>query len=208
MNNFWDERFASEEYVYGVEPNVYLKQAMDKYLTGGKMLFPGEGEGRNAVYAARKGFEVVACDQSIEGKRKTEKLAEQAGVTVDYHVGNLLDMDCKGAPFDAVALIYTHFPEEVRKQIHQKIAGLVVEGGLIVMEVFSKKQIENQKANPASGGPRNIDMLYNKEIILNDFDEFEPLEINETETFLKEGIGHNGMASVIRFVGRKKIMND
>ena len=204
MNHFWDKKYASDEYVYGTSPNVFLKQSIEKYLTTGKLLFPGEGEGRNAVYAAQMGFEVVACDQSIEGKIKAEKLAAQAGVQIKYHVGNLFDIDCKDDSFDAVFLIYTHFPSDMRKAIHDKMTELLKPGGLVVMEVFSKNHTRHQQVNPSAGGPRDIDMLYTKEHILSDFDDFIPLEIEEVETRLAEGAGHDGLATVIRFVGRKK----
>ena len=205
MSNLWDERYASREYVYGIEPNVYLKEAIERYSLSGKILFPGEGEGRNAVFAARMGLEPIAFDQSAEGKAKAMKLADRFGVKIDYRVGDLFEMDFEELSFDASALIYAHFSPNIRPMIHRKIGSLVKPGGIVILEGFSKIHVEHLKINPHAGGPRNIDMLFTKEMILSELSDFEPIEIEETETHLSEGIGHNGMASVIRFTGRKRL---
>ena len=74
MKEFWEIRYAEKQYAYGENPNVYFKEQLDK-LKPGKILLPAEGEGRNAVYAAKQGWEVMAFDLSSEGKNKAEKLA-------------------------------------------------------------------------------------------------------------------------------------
>ncbi|QQP51340.1 Uncharacterized protein FKW44_012666, partial [Caligus rogercresseyi] len=84
----WDSHFAQDEYVFGEEPNVYFKEELDK-LEVGKILLPAEGEGRNGVYAAKKGWKVFAFDQSMKGKAKAEKLAQKHGVTLDYGIADL-----------------------------------------------------------------------------------------------------------------------
>lgn len=204
MNQFWNKKYASANYVYGVEPNVFLKASIEKYVNSGTILFPGEGEGRNAVYAAQKGLSVTAFDQSEQGKIKALKLAAEAGVNIDYRVGDLTRMNFPKASFDAAALIYAHLQPDIRKLIHNSLSGFIKPGGIVILEGFSKSHIENQKINPHAGGPRDIKMLYDRELIINDFSEFEPLLITETEVFLEEGTGHNGKAAVVRFVGRKK----
>ena len=89
QSNFWDERYSSEEYVYGVEPNQFFKQVLDKIPVPGKLLLPGEGEGRNAVYAAKCGWLVDAYDQSINAQKKALKLAEINDVIINYSVVDL-----------------------------------------------------------------------------------------------------------------------
>ena len=107
----WNERFSAEEFAYGEEPNLYLKEQLEKLPTG-KILFGGEGEGRNAVFAARLGWDVSAFDISVEGKKKAQKLAEKNKVTLDYRVGELETLQFQSEEFDAVALIYAHFQAE------------------------------------------------------------------------------------------------
>ena len=104
-NNFWDERYAVEDYVYGTEPNDFLKEELPK-LTAGKILFPGEGEGRNAVFAAQLGWEVTAFDSSTEGKAKAERLAKAKGVSIDYQLASYDEAEFPAESFDALVLIY------------------------------------------------------------------------------------------------------
>lgn len=203
MNQFWDKKFADKEYIYGVEPNVFLKDSIEKHLNSGSILFPGEGEGRNAVYAAQKGLSVVAFDQSEQGKIKALRLAAEAGVNIDYRLGDLSQMNFPENYFDAAALIYAHLQPNIRTQIHRNIGGFIKTGGIVILEAFSKNHVENQKVNPNAGGPRNVEMLYTKNLIMDDFNDFEPLLIIETEVFLNEGAGHIGKANVVRFIGRK-----
>ena len=56
MKEFWDSRYSAEEYVYGILPNEYFKSKLITDEKSGNILFPAEGEGRNAVYAALKGL--------------------------------------------------------------------------------------------------------------------------------------------------------
>lgn len=203
MKEMWDNRYVVNEYIYGENPNEYFKYAIDTFLPSGKILLPAEGEGRNAVYAAQKGLETVAFDQSAEGKSKAEKLANKAGVEIDYQVGEFSGLSFANENFDAAALIYAHFAPQLRSRYHRLIGNLINPGGLIIVEGFSKQHIEYQNINPNIGGPRNIDMLYTKEMIQNDFSDFEPIELIETEVELSEGSGHNGIGKVIRFIGKK-----
>jgi len=99
MTDFWNERFGAEEYAYGTAPNQYYKEQLDKLLPG-KILFPAEGEGRNAVFAAKLGWQVTAFDPSIEGKRKAEKLATENSVSIDYRIDNYENVSFPANHFD------------------------------------------------------------------------------------------------------------
>ncbi len=204
MKDFWDNKYASDEYVYGKLPNEYLKYVISNKLLNGKIMFIAEGEGRNAVYAAEHGLDVVAFDQSTEGRNKAMRLANDRGVNVDYIVGDFMEFPFDQENlFDGAVLIYAHFPHHQRTLYHHFVANNIKPGGIIILEAFCKEHINNQNINPAVGGPRDIDMLYSKEIILKEFKDFVPIEIEETEIYLSEGIGHNGIAKVVRFIGRK-----
>lgn len=204
MNEMWDHRYASEAYAYGTEPNDFLKEAIQKYHLRGSMLFPAEGEGRNAVYAAKQGLKVSAFDISIEGKKKALSLAEKEKVKINYDVGNLFDLDIIHKKYDSAALIFAHFPPPILSKYHQKIGDLIVEGGMIILEGFSKEHLPLRAANPKVGGPNKIEMLFSTASIKNDFPDFEIIELEELEVELQEGQFHNGRGKVIRFAGKKK----
>lgn len=203
MKEFWNERFSMDEYVYGEEPNEYFKSQFLKFDPG-EILFAAEGEGRNAVFAAKEYWKVAAFDQSDTGKMKAEKLAEKNGVQVDYKVGNLPELGYDEKEFDAVALIYAHFLREVRADYHKLLISYLRRDGLIFFEGFSEKHPEFQKKNPQVGGPKDASLLYSMEEIKKDFGELKFLELYETEVELNEGEYHKGTGAVIRFVAQKK----
>ena len=199
----WNDRYSNEEFAYGEVPNNYLKEQIEK-LSAGKILFPAEGEGRNAVFAARLGWTVSAFDISDEGKNKAIRFAEANNVTIDYQVGELESLNYQSEQFDVIALIYAHFPAAIKSAIHKTLDQFLRKGGIIIFEAFSKKHLEYLAKNDKVGGPKDIESLFSIEEIQSDFPNYEIIELEEKEIELNEGIFHNGTGSVIRFVGRKK----
>lgn len=199
----WDERYRTDEFAYGEEPNNYLKEQLEK-LPVGTILFPAEGEGRNAVFAARLGWIVSAFDISTEGKRKALQLAQTHKVTIDYQVGELQALQYAGGQFDVIALIYAHFPTDIKSLYHKTLDRYLRKGGFVIFEAFSKKHLDYIARNEHVGGPKDIAMLFSIEEIESDFANYEIIELEEMEIELNEGFFHNGTGSVIRFVGRKK----
>jgi 2-polyprenyl-3-methyl-5-hydroxy-6-metoxy-1,4-benzoquinol methylase len=197
-SSFWNERYSGQEFVYGTEPNAFLKEQLAK-LPAGKILFPCEGEGRNAVFAAQQGWKVNAFDQSEEGFKKAQQLAKQNSVDVHYQVADALEVEYPKESFDAIALIYAHFPSAIRQEIHQKMVSWLKSGGYIILEAFNPAQLKN-----SSGGPKDVSMLLTMEILEENFKELT-IEVLAYETIiLQEGKFHQGEAEVVRFVGRKK----
>ncbi|MCX2743720.1 class I SAM-dependent methyltransferase [Mangrovivirga sp. M17] len=203
MKQMWDERYSGEEYAYGTSPNIFFKEAIDKYNINGNILMPAEGEGRNAVYAAKKGLNVTAFDISTEGRKKALKLARKENVEIDYHVGDFMKMDISNKKYDVAALIFAHFPPELLSKYHKKIANLIKPGGFVILEGFSKNHYELRQADPKAGGPPDIDMLFSIESIKEDFSNFKILQLKESETHLSEGKYHNGLSRIIRLIGKK-----
>jgi SAM-dependent methyltransferase len=199
----WNDRYRTDEFAYGEEPNNYLIEQLVPLDTG-SILFPAEGEGRNAVFAAKLGWKVFAFDISIEGKNKALQLAENNKVNIDYQVGELEELDYKAEQFDAIALIYAHFPAAIKSTYHQKLDQYLRKGGLLIFEAFSKKHLDYLAKNERVGGPKEIDMLFSIDEIKSDFANYEIVELAEKEIELNEGLFHNGQGSVIRFVGKKK----
>jgi ubiquinone/menaquinone biosynthesis C-methylase UbiE len=197
MSQFWNERYAVEEYVYGTKPNRFYCEQLEK-LPPGKILFPAEGEGRNAVHAATKQWQVTAFDTSIEAKKKAEKLATKNNINLIYHHSDYETIKLEKESFDCVVLIYAHIQPEKRKAYHQKMASFLKPGGTLILEAFSKNQIKYN-----TGGPKNMEMLYSNKELHNDFSFFSELSVYETEIELDEGPFHNGSASVVRVRGTK-----
>lgn len=198
----WDERYSNDEFAYGIQPNNFLKQEIEK-LDSGTILFPAEGEGRNAVFAAKLGWKVFAFDISKEGKNKALQLAENNQVKIEYQVGELQSLNYKTEQFDAIALIYAHFPAEIKSSLHKMLNTYLRKGGIIIFEAFSKKHLNYVLKNEKVGGPKDIASLFSIDEIQSDFNNYEILILEETEIELNEGLFHNGTGSVIRFVGRK-----
>lgn len=199
----WNERYSNDEFAYGTQPNNYLKDQLQKLETG-SVLFPAEGEGRNAVFAAQLGWNVSAFDISAEGKNKALQLAENNNVEIDYQVGELQNLNFQKEQFDVIALIYAHFPADIKSSIHKMLDTYLRKGGYIIFEAFSKKHLDLVLKNEKVGGPKDIESLFSIDEIKSDFPEYDIIELVETEIELNEGIFHNGTGSVIRFLGKKK----
>jgi ubiquinone/menaquinone biosynthesis C-methylase UbiE len=198
----WDTRYGGMEYAYGKEPNLFFKEQLGNFHPG-RILLPAEGEGRNAVYAAMKDWEVTAFDLSEEGKQKALLLAEEHSVSINYLIGDLEHLDFNKHAFDAIGLLYAHFLEDKKSMLHKKLDDYLKPGGVVIFEAFSKKHLSFAEANPKVGGAMDIKMLFSVEEIEADFSNYKIDLLEEKEIILKEGIYHNGIGSVIRFVGRK-----
>ena len=199
----WDERYSKDEFAFGKQPNNYLKEQLEK-LNVGTILFPAEGEGRNAVFAANLGWTVSAFDISMEGKKKADRLAKINNVTIDYQVGDLQEISFDTEQFDVIALIYAHFPANIKSLYHKTLDKYLRNGGVVIFEAFSKRHIDYVSKNGRVGGPRDLESLFSMEEIKSDFANYEIIELEEKEIELSEGLYHNGTGSVIRFVGQKK----
>jgi 2-polyprenyl-3-methyl-5-hydroxy-6-metoxy-1,4-benzoquinol methylase len=201
--NMWNDRYKNNEFAYGKNPNLFFKEWLQKFEPQ-SILMPADGEGRNGVYAAVLGWQVTSFDLSEEGKTKALSLANENNVTMNYVVGDLEQLEFGKESFDAMALIYAHFDATRKSLFHQKLDKSLKQGGIIILEAFSKNHLKLNSLNPAVGGPRDFDMLYSKEEILSDFKNYEILTLVEEETLLNEGKYHMGKGAVIRFVGQKK----
>lgn len=203
MKEFWNERFSEEGYSYGTEPNVFLKEALDSYKPSGPALFPADGEGRNGVYAATLGYDVTSFDYAASGKSKALALAETKGVNLNYQVASFEDIEFPDNHFGLIALIFAHFTPAIRAEAHQKCIKWLKPGGYIILEAFSQHHLRYNRKNPKVGGPKDINLLYTKEDIYNDFKSIQLMEIKKKVYTLNEGDHHSGEGAVIRFVGKK-----
>lgn len=196
MKAFWDKRYQAFELVYGIKPNEYLKAKLPKKT--GSILLPGDGQGRNALFAAKQGWLVTAFDYSSTAKLQADKLFSKHNVNVDFQTLSYQDCIFEEETFDCIALIYNHMPSSFRKEVHQKYISFLKPNGILILEAFSKKQLPLN-----SGGPKNSDFLFDTNTIENDFKILETLELHEMQTILDEGEFHKGKAEIIRYIGRK-----
>lgn len=203
MTELWNTRYRSKEYIYGKDPNQFFKDSLNRLDLTGKILLPAEGEGRNAVYAAQKGLSVHAFDISGQAKTKALDLAREMDVKIHYEVGEITELVFEDDSFDSAALIFIHLPPQIRSGFHREIKKLIKPGGLVILESFSKDNLQFRQNNQGIGGPNKIEMLFSKEEIESDFNDFEIIELKEVQVDLQEGILHNGIGKVIRFIGRK-----
>lgn len=198
MKEMWEERYAADEYAYGQEPNAFFKACLDALPAPGRLLLPAEGEGRNAVYAARQGWEVDAFDFSAAGREKALRLADHHGVQINYQVADYESAQIEPEAYDAVALIFAHKPDKIRRSVHRRLVSALKPGGHLFLEAYSQDQLSY-----GTGGPPNAQLLYTLEDIREDFTELEIAELEQVEVEIHEGRYHTGLASVVRLVARR-----
>jgi SAM-dependent methyltransferase len=194
--NNWDNRFDEERYFYGTEPNYFVARQLAS-LAPGRALFLAEGEGRNAVFGARLGHDVVAVDSSRVGRRKALSLATRTGVALDYRLGDIVGGDWRAESWDLIVLCFTHLPPEVMGQVHSDCALALAPAGTLVLNSFAKAQFGRK-----SGGPPRLEWLHDVEELRRQFPGLN-VEAVETEVELDEAVGHRGLAMVVELVGRK-----
>ncbi|MFD2203146.1 class I SAM-dependent methyltransferase [Shivajiella indica] len=199
MNSqFWDEKFSLNPNLYGEGPNEFLKEQLSIFAKG-KILFPGEGEGRNALYAASLGWDVTALDQSYIAQKHTLLKAEDSGLKLHYLVCDVSHFIPEPESFDLIALIYFHLPLSIRDNVHQTFEKSIRKGGTILIEGFGKKQLKY-----SSGGPKNEEMLYDIHEIKSSFPNIQWEYEFDGIIHLNEGKGHSGDGHVVRLRGKIK----
>ncbi|KOS27328.1 methyltransferase [Bacillus anthracis] len=200
MNNFWNDRYKSDEYFYGETPIVFIKEQAFRLINHNKVIAFAEGEGRNAIFLAKQGHKVTAIDYSEDGLEKTKKLAKKHNVEVHTKKVDLLADSLPVDEYDAAIMVFGHFHNDHQKMILDKMIQTIKPGGLIMFEVYSKKQI-----NYGTGGPKDVDMLYDPIDILTWCEKHKVIHFFNGEQERVEGKGHTGLADVIQVVISKSI---
>lgn len=198
MKEFWNERYSTNEFVFGYEPNEFFKEQILNFPAG-KLLLLGEGEGRNAVFAAENGWDVHAVDWSESAQRKALAFARSKNVLFQYTVADIVGFFPERNKYDVVAMIFFHLEPEIREIVHSRVIDSLVRGGKIIIEAYEKKQL-----GKTSGGPQQTDMLYSLEELVTDFIELNFLHLSKEKINLSEGNAHQGEACVVRFVAEKE----
>lgn len=206
--SFWDDRYGTDGFVYGEAPNDYLAAQRHRLRPGMKALVPGDGEGRNGVWLAEQGLDVMTIDLSELGVRKAHQLAARRNVSITAVQADLTRWTWPTAQFDVVAAIFLHLPPTVRPQIHRAMLAALRPGGVIVIEAFRPAQLHYREAYGSSGGPPMEEMLFSEAMLRDDFDGAEVLELTSAEADMDEGNAHRGLSAVVRGVFRRNEPGD
>ena len=192
--SMWNERYGTDEYFYGTEPNGFLRETAAA-LTRGRALCLAEGEGRNAVWLAEQGFEVHTVDISTAGVAKTLRLAASRGVTVHAHVGDLNEWQIEPGSWNLIVSIFAHTPSALRRRIHRAVVDGLAPGGTFILEAYTPDQIPL-----GTGGPKDPDMMPTAALLTDELDGLRVVVCRETTREVVEGTGHTGVAAVVQFV--------
>ncbi|TCS64142.1 class I SAM-dependent methyltransferase [Varunaivibrio sulfuroxidans] len=196
----WENRFSSDHYVFGKEANTFLVANADKLPEHGNVLVVADGEGRNGVWLARRGLDVLSLDFSPAAQVKARALADEYGVTMRIERADVHQWAYPEAQFDVVVEIFTQFSDPDQRA--QKWAGMLralKPGGLLILQGYTPKQLEY-----GTGGPRRLENLYTRALLEGTFTILEKLEIAEEEREVDEGPGHRGMSALIGLTGYKR----
>jgi SAM-dependent methyltransferase len=195
----WQSRYAVEEFVFGEAPNEFLASKRHLLPKSGKVLAVADGEGRNGVWLAQQGLDVLSLDFAPAAQAKARRLAERRGADLEFELEDVHGWTYPEDAFDVVVEIFTQFSSpEQRVRKWDGIKRTLKPGGLLLLEGYTPKQLDY-----GTGGPKVLDQLYTREMLEAAFGSFAKLEIVQEERTMSEGRGHSGMSAVIDLVGWK-----
>src|SRR6266436_25173 len=195
----WEKRFSVPDYVFGIEPNAFLKSQADMLPESGTALAVADGEGRNGVWLAERGLDVLSTDWSPIALGKAQALAKRRGVALRTVEVDVVRWQWPVAQFDVVVAIFIQFltPDE-RRYVFSAMRNALRPGGLLLIEGYRPEQL-----NYRTGGPSLVENLYTRALFEAEFGSLSELRITEHDSMTSEGTGHVGMAALIDLVGRK-----
>lgn len=195
----WQDRYSTPDYRFGKEPNEFLVDCRPLLPKSGKVLAVADGEGRNGVWLAKQGLDVVSIDFSPAALAKARKLADENKVAVTFEEADVHVWPYPDEAFDVVAEIFTQFSNPEQRAL--KWAGMrraLKSGGLLILQGYTHKQLQY-----GTGGPKQIEHLYTREMLMHAFGDLAEVSIIEEERELNEGAGHAGMSAIIGLTARK-----
>lgn len=195
---FWNQRYQEEEFAYGEEPNDFLREVAHRLQPQSRVLCLAEGQGRNAVWLAQQGHDVVAVDMAEQGLERAHELAARRGVKIETVHADLAEWVPEANSYDAVVAIFAHLPPPARVAMHQRASDALREGGWAIIELYSPRQLEYK-----TGGPPVLELLVEPHHLQAEFEglHFEHLEEKIRE--IAEGAYHRGTSSVVQMLAQK-----
>jgi SAM-dependent methyltransferase len=196
----WENRYSVPDYAFGREPNYFLASCKQMLPKSGRALAVADGEGRNGVWLAEQGLDVVSLDFSPSAQAKVATLARERGVTIEIVRGDVHNWAYPEAVFDVVCEVFTQFSAPAERA--QKWAGMtkaLKPGGLLILIGYTPKQLQY-----GTGGPKEIENLYTRAMLEEAFGGFRDVKIGEEELELHEGVSHSGLSAVIHLTAWKR----
>jgi SAM-dependent methyltransferase len=195
----WNRRYAGDDFLFGTEPNAWLREHAGRLPGGGRVLSVADGEGRNSVWLAQQGFRVDAFDIADRAVEKARAFAQRQGVTVNFAVADIDGFAWPEAAYDGVAAIFVQFADpDTRARLFERIVRSLKPGGVLVLQGYTLKQLEYR-----TGGPPILSHLYTRDLLASAFSDLSVIELHEYEAEVREGQGHNGRSALIGLVARR-----
>lgn len=196
----WNQRFAGDEFLFGTEPNEWLREHAGVWAPGQRVLCVADGEGRNSVWLAQRGLQVTAFDIAEAGVAKARRLAAARGVAVDYRVADCDAFGWPEAAYDGVAAVFIQFADPaMRARLFARIVASLAPGGTLVLQGYTPKQLDYR-----TGGPPVASHLYTPQLLREAFAALDIVELREYEAEVAEGQGHRGWSALIGLVARRR----
>lgn len=195
----WNQRFSGEDYLFGTQPNAFLAGQKKLLVPGKRALAIADGEGRNGVWLAQQGLDVLSIDFSPVALQKAKALAQERGVDLATQVADLSEWTWEASRFDVVVAIFIQFAEPaLRERIFSGICRTISPGGLLLLQGYRPEQLDY-----ATGGPSQVENMYTASLLRRAFATLDILHLEEHDSELHEGSGHNGMAALVDLIARK-----
>lgn len=195
----WNRRYAGDGFLFGTEPNAWLREHVGCLPTAGRVLCVADGEGRNSVWLAQQGFQVDAFDVADRAVDKARAFARGHGVTVNFTVADVDGFSWPVAAYDGVAAIFVQFADPAtRARLFERIVRSLKPGGVLVLQGYTPKQLDYR-----TGGPPILSHLYTREMLEAAFSDLAIVELRDFEAEVHEGQGHSGLSALIGLVARR-----
>ena len=195
----WEKRFSAADFVFGEEPNAFLARQKDRLPAKGKALAVSDGEGRNGVWLAQQGLDVVSMDFSPKAQEKARALAARRGVTMATELADIFTYPWPEAAYDVIAVVFIQYmnPAE-RAGVFAGIRYALKPGGLLLLEGYTPKQITF-----ATGGPGSVENMYTESLLREWFGDWNIRHLIAHEDVISEGTHHHGKSALVDLVAIK-----
>lgn len=203
MTSFWDERYSAQGYIFGTAPNAFLVSQAARLQAGQSALAVADGEGRNGVWLAQQGLQVLSVDSSGVAQAKAAKLAAERGVTLQFENADMLAWDWGDARFDVIVAIFIQFADPAgRARQFEGIRRALKPGGLLLLQGYTPRQLEYK-----TGGPPAAENMYTESMLREWFGDWDLQHLCEHDDVIHEGSHHSGMSALIDLAAYKPAKN-